>query len=44
MAFDVRSLGTKVILNERGEVVHKSSGVAGYENLRLWVEEALQSG
>jgi len=40
-AFNVRALGTKVIINRKGQVVYRDSGVTPYEKLRSAVERAL---
>ena len=38
--FGINSVGTKVIIDRKGQVVHRSAGIAGYDILNSVVREA----
>ena len=40
-AFELISLGTKVLIDSNGHIVYRSAGVAGYNTLSAAVREAL---
>ncbi len=41
VAFNVRSAGTKIIINREGKIVYRNGGVTTYEKLRSEVDKAL---
>ena len=40
-AYQIRSLGVKVIVDRDGQIVHRSAGITGYKDLRAVIEKAL---
>ena len=40
-AFNVRALGTTIIINRKGQVVYRDAGATPYETLRAEVNKAL---
>ena len=40
-AFGINAVGTKVIIDPKGRVVHRSAGIAGYDILDSVVRKAL---
>ncbi|HWP34126.1 MAG TPA: TlpA disulfide reductase family protein [Thermodesulfobacteriota bacterium] len=40
-AFNVRSIGTTIVLDRQGRIVYRDAGATAYETLRAAVDEAL---